>query len=85
VFKGVEIVTNRFMHGMPLFKVTWCSSVCNASNSPSSYLILRWECNVVLEEINVDPRSRDKEKEKDFVAIARVTSLIIARAGIFVD
>jgi hypothetical protein len=40
---------------------------------------------VVLEEINVDPRSRDKEKEKDFVAIARVTSLIIARAGIFVD
>ena len=55
--------------------------MCNASNSPSSCLILRRQCNVVLEEINVSPRSRDKVKETDFVAIVLVTLLIIARLG----
>ena len=48
-------------------------------------LILRRQCNVVLEEINVNPCSRDRDIEGDTLAIALVTLFIIARAGIFVD
>jgi hypothetical protein len=40
---------------------------------------------MVLEEINVNPCSRDREREGETLAIGLVTSFIIARTGIFVD
>jgi hypothetical protein len=40
---------------------------------------------VVLEEINVNLCSRHKEREGETLAIALVTSFIIAMTGIFVD
>jgi hypothetical protein len=39
----------------------------------------------MLEEISVNPCSRDREREGETLAIALVTLFIIARAGIFVD